>query len=268
MSLQKTSSYDLVVWKLGGSVLTDLAAYRRCAAVLHARAAAVPHERLVIVVSAEYGTTDRLQHMAEELCPQPDAGTLDLLWSTGELHSVAVLTLCLRKLGVNAAGLSVHQCGLEVSDSALDGDGPLVNPFPLLGYLRRHPVVIVPGFFARGPGGAVVSLGRGGSDLTAVLLAAALQAQRCELIKDVPGYFSKDPNVYTDAAPLPHVSYVQAQRMATAGCDLVQARALAAAQRTNTPLVIRALDETQLRTLVARDGLDATADLSTARAAV
>lgn len=247
---------DVVVVKLGGSVLTGLDAFHRSAAALGGWRAARPHERFVVVVSAQYGTTDGLQRLAEEACPAPDARLLDLLWSTGELHSVALLALCLQKLGVDAAGLSIHQCGLEVADGDADGAEAQVNPRPLLSELRRHPVVVVPGFFARAPEDSVVSLGRGGSDLTAVLLAAALQARRCELIKDVPGYFSKDPNKYADAVPLAQVTYDQALALAAAGCDLVQPRALVAAARTGMPLLIRSLDDaaSQTQVTVAADG--------------
>lgn len=236
----RTTETQVVVLKLGGSVLIDLAAYRRCAAHLHQLQIAAPHERLLAVVSAQYGQTDRLLALAQNCTPQPNPRTLDLLWTTGEQQSVALLTLCLQALGIDAAGLMVHQCGLEVADASGKAE-VVVNPLPLLYQLRRHPIVVVPGFFARAPGDVVVSLGRGGSDLTAVLLAAGLGALRCELVKDVPGYFSKDPHRFADAQPLEDITFERALSMAAEGCDLVQERALRAAQRADLPLVIRAL---------------------------
>lgn len=246
--------FDIVVIKLGGSVLTDADAYARCAATLGRRVAGRPTERLAVVVSAEYGATDRLQQLAESACPTPDPATLDLLWSTGELQSVAQLTLCLHQVGVPAVGLGIHQCGIEATDARDDATGIHVNPLPLLAQLHRHPVVVVPGFFARGPGDGIVSLGRGGSDLSAVLLAAGLGAAHCELIKDVPGYFSADPKADASAVPLPQISYDGALRMAAEGCDLVQPRALAAAARTQTRLVIRALADGGRETVVDDEG--------------
>jgi aspartate kinase len=163
----------------------------------------------------------------------PDPRTLDLLWSTGEIRSAALLALSLQALGVRAAAANVHQTGLTHDDT--------FRPLRLRALLAEHDVVVAPGFLARGAGDTVVSLGRGGSDLTAVLLAAGLGAVRCELIKDVPGYFSSDPNVDPDARQLPSLSFASALDMAADGCELVQRQALEAARIRNLPLVIRAL---------------------------
>jgi len=249
----KTHNPSTVVLKLGGSVLRDHDAYPRCAGWLAARLHRHPQERLVVVVSAPLGATDRLQALAQSCSPQPDQRLLDLLWTTGETHSVALLALCLNHAGIPAAGLAVHQCGLELVPVGADRDELRVNPLPLRAHLRRNRVVVVPGFFARGRGDSVVSLGRGGSDLTAVLLAAGLQARRCELIKDVPGYFTKDPNKHADARPVPHVSFAEALVLAAGDCDLVQARALQAAARTNTDRLVRGLDEHGPYPLVSRE---------------
>jgi aspartate kinase len=100
----------------------------------------------------------------------------------------------------------------------------------------------VPGFLGVSPGGAVTSLGRGGSDLTAVLLAAAIHADACELIKDVPGYFTADPHRDAAAQPIHDLGIDEALRMADGGCDLVQRAALAAAAHADLHLVIRSMD--------------------------
>jgi len=115
------------------------------------------------------------------------------------------------------------------------------EPLRLRALLASHDVVVVPGFLARGAGDAVVSLGRGGSDLTAVLLAAGLDACRCELVKDVPGYFTADPKRDPGARPLDALSFTRAIEMADAGCRLVQRHALVAAQHRHLPLVVRAI---------------------------
>jgi aspartate kinase len=163
---------------------------------------------------------------------------LDLLWSTGELRSVAILTLHLQKIGVAAVPFNVHQTGLT-RDGA---QGTAVRPLTLLNALAHARLVIVPGFLGVSAGGAITSLGRGGSDLTAVLLAAAVRADACELIKDVPGYFTADPHRQADARPIHDLSIDEALAMADTGCDLVQRAALAAAGSSNLPLVIRSMD--------------------------
>ena len=234
-------SGGLVVIKIGGSVLTGRHAYRRTAEFIADRLTADPGIRIVAVVSAENGVTDALLATAVDIAGTPDAATLDLLWSTGELRSVALLTLALQARGVNAAAVNVHQAGLV---STRDDGGPghaEVRRLRILALLGERDVIVAPGFLARGAGDAVVSLGRGGSDLTAVLLAAGLEAARCELVKDVPGYFTADPKRDPAARPLASLSYEGALEMADAGCQLVQRQALQAAQELRVPLLISAL---------------------------
>lgn len=253
MSVLNVEKRKLVVLKLGGSVLTDLAAYRRCAQWLGARTQNEPDAAFIAVVSAEFGLTDALADLARQLAPEPEPAALDLLWSTGELRSVALLAFCLHQAGIRAVGLNAHDCGLSSPGGRGGADEIRFNPLKLLQQTAHHRVAVVPGFLAAGPGGAVVTLGRGGSDLTAVVLAAGLKADRCELIKDVPGYFDRDPRENPAARPLAALDYETALRMARDGCDLVQERALQAAARTRTRLVVRGLDEAAPCSVVAAD---------------
>ena len=235
----------IAVVKVGGSILRTAGAYQRAAHYLRNRHCAAPEERLIVVVSAQEGATDRLERTAKQIVSSPRSTTLDLLWATGELRSVALLTLHLQALGVRATGLNIHEAGLIV---ARNGRGHLAESIRLdrerlMGVLTDHSVAVVPGFFATDGLHSVVSLGRGGSDLTAVLLAAGLRASRCELIKDVPGYFTSDPHRDTNALPVPFLTFEHALELADAGCDLVQRKALEAAARYDLPLVVRSLNE-------------------------
>jgi aspartate kinase len=298
----------LSVVKIGGSVFRDDESYARVARFLGARLEQRTTERLVVIVSAQYGATDKLLAEATDISAADQHGSrlatdqhgstlatdqhgsrlatdqhgstlaadqhgsrlatdqhgsrlatdrhgsrlatdrhgssrqevLDLLWSTGEIRSVALLALHLQRLGVGVAALNVHQAGLSVADSAAAGIVE-VRPLHIRSALGRARVVIVPGFLAVRPGGAIASLGRGGSDLTAVLLAAALGAEACELVKDVPGYFTADPHVYADAVPVHELTIDAALEMASTGCDLVQPAALAAARRADLTLVVRSV---------------------------
>src|SRR5713226_7985051 len=204
----------VVVIKLGGSVLVDDESYRQAARFLVRRLQECSEERFVVVVSARKGLTDELERVARGITGYPNPRTLDLLWSTGEMRSVALLTLHLEELGVAAVGLNVHETGLrfepaDQADTKVESrsDG-----------LRRafgdHSLVVVPGFFGTLPNGTLVSLGRGGSDLSAVLLANELEAEQCELIKDVCGYFTEDLKVNGRAEHLAQLSYEQALDMA------------------------------------------------------
>ena len=235
----------LSVIKIGGSVLTGLQAYRRAAAFVAARLSERPDEALVVVVSAEFGLTDSLLEMARDFAPEPDPRTLDLLWSTGEIRSVALLVLALQAEGVRAAGVNVHQTGLVEPDTRSIAGRTELRALRLRAALSGHDVVVAPGFLARGDGDALVSLGRGGSDLTAVLLAAGLGATSCELVKDVAGYFSSDPHIDSRARHLPKLTYARALEMSDEGCDLVQRHALEAARDRGMPLVVRALETSE-----------------------
>lgn len=228
-------SRTLAVVKIGGSVLTGARAYRAAAAIIADRTVSNPDERLIVVVSAEEGATDGLLSTAREIVDEPDPRVVDLLWSTGEIRSVALFTLWLHALGVRALAANVHETGLHTLD---DASFATVHPLRLGALLAEHDVVVVPGFLARRAGDGIASLGRGGSDLTAVLVAASLDARRCELLKDVAGYFTADPKSDPSARLIPWLSYSQALDMAENGCLLVQRAAIERARDHSIELVI------------------------------
>ena len=243
----------IVVLKLGGSVLVDDDSYGKAARFLVRRLGRCNEERLVVVVSARKGITDDLQRLARNTTPYPSSRTLDLLWSTGEIHSVALLTLHMEELGVSAVGLNVHETGLHFNGTE---DVAFVRS-KIQELLEDHLVVLVPGFFGTHHGAVIRSLGRGGSDLSAVVLADGVDASRCELIKDVTGYFDVDPDCNDGAVHLPHVSYQRALEMADTGCELVQRRALEAARRARLRLVVRSLDDNSPASVVSEDAVGA-----------
>ena len=249
-----SANFTLAVIKIGGSILKNARAYRRAARYVRNRNVASPDERFVVVVSAQEGVTDWLAATACQVISQPNPAALDLLWSTGELRSVALLALHLQALGVSAAALNIHEAGLALSDATRASGAVLedvrFNSRRLRSVLVQHSVAVVPGFFPTDTTGAVHSLGRGGSDLTAVLLAKGLSASRCELLKDVPGYFTSDPHGNPSARHLPRLTFQEALALASQGCDLVQRRAIEVAAQCNLPLVVRSLDESAPLSLV------------------
>lgn len=242
------------VVKIGGSVLTGTAGYRAAARRLAARLAGQPGERILAVVSAQAGATDGLLASARELAGDPDPAVLDLLWSTGELRSVALLVLALQAHGVRAAAANVHQAGLVHCGSSGDRSWApdrgrhwrayRILPLRMRALFTAADIVVVPGFLARGRGDAVASLGRGGSDLSAILLAAGLDAGRCELIKDVPGYFTADPHASAGAVRIAELPCPEAIAMARQGCGLVQLEALEAARDLDVTLLVSDLQGT------------------------
>ena len=240
-SLEPARGREIAVVKIGGSILVNAGAYRRAAIFVRSMLRSNPEERFVVVVSAQEGATDSLERSARKIHREPNSAARDLLWSTGEIRSVALLTLHLEALGVHAAPLNIHEAGLTLPETVREAGHIRLNAGRLAGVLADFPVAVVPGFFATNAASQIVSLGRGGSDLTAVLLAEGLRACRCELIKDVPGYFTADPHQDSAARHIPFLSFEQAISMAAEGCNLVQRQAIEAAARCALPLVIRSV---------------------------
>lgn len=178
----------LIVLKLGGSVLTGEEAVP--GAAREVLAWVDRGFRVVAVVSAFEGRTDALLARAARFGPDPWAAAA--LVATGELESAAVLTLALRAVGCLAATLDAAAIGLRTSAEPLDASVRDADTDALLSALRSESVLVIPGFLGRDPRGRATLLGRGGSDLTALFLAARLGA-RCRLVKDVPGLFELDP---------------------------------------------------------------------------
>src|ERR1700722_17628151 len=234
---------EIAVVKIGGSILVNAGAYRRAAIFVRSMLRANPEERFVVVVSAQEGATDSLERSARKIHREPNSATRDLLWSTGEIRSVALLTREVEALGVHAAPLNIHEAGLTLPETVREAGHIRLNAGRLAGVLADLPAAVVPGFLGRTAASQIVSLGRGGSDLTAVLLAEGLRACRCELIKDVPGYFTAGPHQDSAARHIPFLSFEQALSMAQDGCNLVQRQAIEAAARCGIPLVIRSVQK-------------------------
>ncbi len=241
--MHDSESRRVVVTKVGGSVLVGQQSYQRTANFLARRLSKCREERFVVVVSAQNGHTDELERLAGGVVGRPNPATLDLLWSTGETQSVALLALHLEAFGVAAAGLNIHETGLRVDGRRKAQPFLRVLAQPIKAALQENSIVVVPGFFGITERGAIVSLGRGGSDLSAVLLADGLGSACCELIKDVPGYFTADPSIERGAQHLPWVSYERALAMSENGCELVQREALEAARDRRLRLIVRSLDD-------------------------
>ncbi len=187
-----TCSGPIVVMKLGSSVL------RRSAdlpAAVHAIYRCVRKgERVVVVVSALGNTTDELISLAGQVAGEvPDPEGFATLLSTGETTAMALLCVALQRAGIPAVGLDADRAGLRADGPLLDAELTALDRQAILAALDERPVVVLPGFVARGPQRTICLLGRGGSDLTALFVAAQLDASRCVLCKDVDGIFDADP---------------------------------------------------------------------------
>ncbi len=237
---------SLLVQKYGGSVLSSDEAI--VAAARRIRSTVETGSRVVAVVSARRGVTDSLLALARSAGPadsDDDAtrDSIDLLASTGEVTSAALLALNLRRLGIGAVALNPLQIGIETDGRRGDTEHLRVNPLLLKARLGRWPVVVVPGFVGRSWDDRITTLGRGGSDLSAMALAESLGADACEFFKDVPGYFSADPAIVEDCIHRPHVTVDEALELARAGCRFLQDRAIQWVRAQPCRVRLRALDD-------------------------
>ena len=218
----------LVVQKFGGSSVADADRIRRVARRI-ARERAAGHD-LVVVVSAMGDTTDELLALAEAITAEPDARELDMLLATGEHQSATLLSMALHALGVAAISLTGAQAGITTDGRYGRARIANIEPVRIREELEKGSVVIVAGFqglSAVAAGQAeVTTLGRGGSDTTAVALAAALRADSCQIFTDVRGIFTADPRVVATARQLPVIGYEEMLELAHQGAQVMQVRAV------------------------------------------
>ncbi len=193
---------------------------------------------VVVVVSAMKGSTDKLLDMAGRLKNGRHCREVDQLLSTGEQQSVALLAMSLAREGFEAVSLSGPQAGICANGRYGDGRITRVDPQPVLQILKQGRIPIVAGFQARNGSGDVITLGRGGSDLSAVALAAALGADRCSVLKDVPAVYTADPGIVPKALKLERISYGECMEMAAAGARVIQARSVELAARYGVPVYV------------------------------
>lgn len=226
----------LVVQKYGGSSVADLTRLRRVAErVARARASG---DAVVVVVSAMGNTTNELLALAREVSPNPGRRELDMLISVGERVSMALLAMALHELGIAARSFTGSQSGIVTDGSHANARVVEVRPERVREALDRGEVAIVAGFQGVSRDREITTLGRGGSDTTAVVLAAALAADECEICSDVDGVYSADPRVVPGAVKLDTMSLDEALAMARNGAKVLYADAVEWAR--NAGITLRA----------------------------
>ncbi len=238
----------IIVQKFGGSSVADVAGIRRVAA--HAVATRRSGKRVVVVVSAMGKTTDQLVQLAHEVTPTPDRRELDMLLTAGERISMAILAMAIRDLGEPATSMTGSQCGIITNDAPGGARIVEVRAFRVQDALDAGQIVIVAGFQGVSWKKEVTTLGRGGSDTTAVALAAALSAEACEIYSDVDGVYSADPRKVTDARRLDELGHDEMLAMARAGAKVLGADAVAWARLHDVALYARATDGRPGETIV------------------
>jgi len=238
----------LLVQKYGGTSVADAERIRNVARRIAARRQ--QGDRLVVIVSAMGDTTDRLIALAREITGHPEARELDLLLSTGETVSTTLVAMALHDLGQEAVSLSGAQAGLRTDTVHGRARILAVEPARISQELERGRVVIVSGFQGISEELEVTTLGRGASDLTAVALAASLQAERCEIYTDVDGVYSADPRLEPSARKLRDISYEEMLELASLGARVMNPRAVELGAVYDIPIVVASSFKDEPGTLI------------------
>ena len=233
----KEGSVALVVQKYGGTSVGDLERIHKVAQrIAHYREKG---HRLAVVVSAMGHTTDELIALAKRVNPRPPFRELDLLTTTGEQVSVALLSMQLWAMGIPAKGFVQHQIGITTDGRYGDARILEVNPARIREALEQGFVAVIAGFMGTTPEGEITTLGRGGSDTTAVAIAAALGATECEIYTDTEGVYTTDPHLIPEARKLSVIGYDQMLEMAALGARVLHPRAVYYAKRYGVVLHVR-----------------------------
>ena len=227
----------LIVQKYGGTSVGSAERIRRVAErVLATKRAG--HD-VVAVISAMAGVTDNLIKLANELSPQPSAREMDALLATGEQSSSALVAIAVIALGGQAVSLSGAAAGIVTDGVHTRAKISHISPRQVREFLAEDNIVIVAGFQGQSTEGAVTTLGRGGSDLTAIALAAALKADDCQIFTDVDGVHTCDPRVVPDSSKIDEIAYDELLEMAGAGAKVMQSRAVEFAKKFGVGFEVR-----------------------------
>jgi len=244
----------LIVQKYGGTSVGSVERIHRVAEqVVEARRAG--HD-LVVVLSAMSGETDRLVRLAHEVTPSPDEREMDMLLSTGERVTIALLAMDLRGRGIDARSFTGRQVGIITDSTHTKARIARVTADRIREALAEGIIPIVAGFQGINERSDVTTLGRGGSDLTAVALAAALKADRCIIYTDVDGVYTADPNIVPSARRLDKVSYEEMLELASLGAKVLQSRSVEFAARHGVPVEVKSSLTEGRGTLVTNEDAD------------
>jgi aspartate kinase len=227
----------LIVQKYGGTSVGTLDRIRNVAARIK-RARDDGHQ-VVAVVSAMSGVTDGLIRMARELSANPADREMDVLMATGEQQSIALVTMALLDLGVDAASVTGRQAGIVTTGSHTRGRIRNLRPDLMREMLAQGKTLVAAGFQGQNAAGMIQTLGRGGSDLTAIAVAAALKADVCQILTDVDGVYTCDPRIVPNARKLPEISYDEMLEMASSGSKVMQSRSVEFAKKFGVVFEVR-----------------------------
>lgn len=244
----------LIVQKYGGTSVGTIERIHRVAdRVAHTQREG---NQVVVVLSAMSGETDRLIKLAHEVTTVPDERELDMLLSTGERITIALLSMELRGRGINARSFTGRQVGIITDSAHTKARIARVTADRIKEALKQGVIPVVAGFQGINEQSDVTTLGRGGSDLSAVALAAALKADRCVIFTDVDGVYTADPNIVPTARRIDKIAYEEMLEMASLGAKVLQTRSVEFAAKFNVPVEVNSSFKEGKGTLVTKEDTD------------
>ena len=227
----------LIVQKYGGTSVGDVDRIKNVAARI--KAARDQGHQLVVVVSARAGVTNDLLARAKAVNPRPDTRELDMLLAVGEQETIALTAMALHAIGIPAVSYTGAQAGIVTDLVHTKAKIKSIVPTALRADVKAGKVVIVAGFQGMNEQGQITTLGRGGSDLTAIAMAAALRADKCEIYTDVDGVYTADPRIVKDARKLDEISYDEMLELASQGSKVMQSRSVEFAKKYSVIFEVR-----------------------------
>ncbi len=241
----------LIVQKYGGTSVATIEKIKHVAKkVVEAKKAG---NDLVVVVSAMAGETDRLIELAHKIVDKPDEREYDVLVSTGEQVSIALLSMAIQDLGFRAVSFLGFQIEIITNDDFTKARILDIDSEKIANELKRGSIIVIAGFQGIDKQANVTTLGRGGSDTTAVAVAATLKADVCEIYTDVEGVYTTDPNICPNARKLERISYDEMLEMASLGAKVLHTRSVEFAKKNNVPIHVRSTFSQNTGTLVTRE---------------
>ncbi len=227
----------LIVHKYGGTSVGDLERIKNVA--LRVAKAKQDGNDIVVVVSAMSGETNKLTDFAKYFSDNPSKRELDMLLSSGEIVTASLLAIALQEMGIDAIAMSGQQAGIKTDNFHTYARIETINPTNMLRELDNNRVVIVAGFQGVNEDGAVTTLGRGGSDLSAVAIAGALKADACEIYSDVDGIYTTDPRIEPKAKKMDFISYEEMLELSSLGAKVLQNRSVELAKKLGVKIVAK-----------------------------
>jgi aspartate kinase len=234
---KRKKKHPIVVMKFGGSSVKDAERVKRAAE--RAVEAAKDGARVVVVVSAPGDMTDELIERAMAITEDPDGREMDMLLATGEQVSIALLCMAIKNHDIGAISLTGPQAGIRADHVHTKARITTIRPVKIRRELKKGKIVVVAGFQGLNPNDDLTTLGRGGSDLTAVALAAALKSDVCEIYTDVRGVYTTDPRVVPEAQKIEQISYDEMLELAGSGSQVMQARSIEVAKKFGVNIHVR-----------------------------